>query len=221
MDMKGFYTLIISELIGGEKAVKEPRRVALSILFDIYGRNLPDVPTLRAFKERELELLYKTWEKGINSPYSSSAGRLFDAFASITGIRQLLSYEGQSGMIMENFYDWNVKDYYPFEIKESTIDWRPLFEALIKDKSDISTKVSRFINSLACVVLESYKQIGENLKIGLSGGVFQSKPLTERLLYTLRENSTEVIIHRKVPPNDGGLSLGQIMAVCNLTEKMF
>ncbi len=197
-------------LIGGEKAVKEPRRVALSILFDMYGKNLPDIPTLKAFKDKEVHLLYKTWEKGINSPLSSSVGRLFDAFASVTGIRQVLSYEGQSGMIMENFYDWSVRDYYPFEIKGTVVDWRPIFEALIKDSADLKVKVSRFINSLSHIILQIYRQKGENLKIGLSGGVFQSKPLTEKIIQLAEKENIQILTHRKVPANDGGISLGQI-----------
>ncbi|WP_029520681.1 carbamoyltransferase HypF [Persephonella sp. IF05-L8] len=197
-------------LIGGEKAVKEPRRVALSLLFEIFGKDLPDIATTRAFKEKELELLYKTWEKGLNSPLSSSIGRLFDAVASILDIRQILSYEGQSGMIMENFYDWNVKDFYPFEIKE-TVNWKPIFQEIIQDKSDTPVKISRFINTLAHIVIEVYKKNGKGLKLGLSGGVFQNKPLTEKITQLSEEEKIEVIIHQKVPPNDGGLSLGQLV----------
>ena len=201
-------------LIGGEKAVKEPRRVALSILFEIYGKNLPNIPTLKAFKEKEIELLYKTWEKGINSPLSSSAGRLFDAAASILDIRQTLSYEGQSGMIMENFYDWNIGDYYPFQ-EGSTVNWKQIFEEMIKDNSDQQTKISRFINTLAHIVIEVYRQKGEGLKLGLSGGVFQNRPLTEKIIQLAEKEKIDILTHKKVPPNDGGLSLGQL---CFITE---
>ncbi len=197
------------KLIGGEKAVKEPRRVALSILFEIFGKNLPDTYTRQAFKEKEIELLYKTWKKGLNSPLSSSVGRLFDAVASILNTRQVLSYEGQSGMIMENFYDWSVKDFYPFEI-EKTVNWRPIFQALIEDKADLKTKISKFINTLAQIVIESYKLFGNGLKLGLSGGVFQNKPLTEKIIQLAKKENVEVLIHKKVPANDGGLTLGQL-----------
>ena len=202
-------------LIGGEKAVKEPRRVALSLLFEIFGKDLPDIATTGAFKEKELELLYKTWEKGLNSPLSSSIGRLFDAVASILDIRQILSYEGQSGMIMENFYDWNVKDFYPFEIKE-TVNWEPIFQGIITDKSDNPTKISRFINTLAQIVIEIYEQYGEGLKLGLSGGVFQNKPLTEKIIQLAERERIQVLTHKKVPANDGGLSLGQLVYSENL-----
>ena len=203
------------KLIGGEKAVKEPRRVALSILFEIFGENLPDIPTIKAFKEKEINLLHKTWQKGLNSPLSSSIGRLFDAVASILDIRQVLSYEGQSGMIMENFYDWNIKDFYPFEIKE-TVDWRPIFQGIITDKSDNLTKISRFINTLAQIVIEIYRLYGGCLKLGLSGGVFQNKPLTEKIIQLAEKEKIQVLTHKKVPANDGGLALGQLVYAQNL-----
>lgn len=198
------------KLLGGEKAVKEPRRVALSILFDIFGKDLPDLPTVRAFTDKEMEIFYRMWKKGINSPLSSSAGRLFDAAASILGIRHILSYEGQSGMIMENFYSWNVNEHYPFELKKS-VNWRPVFEEMIKDRSDITVKVSRFINTLAHTALEVYKQKGEGMKIGLTGGVFQNRFLTEKIVQLSEKENIPVILHKKVPPNDGGLSLGQLI----------
>jgi len=84
------------------------------------------------------------------------------------------------------------------------IDWRPVFESLIQDKSDKSRKVSRFINTLANIVAEISGRYG--LKVGLTGGVFQNKPLTEKVLSLL---GSKAITHSKVPPNDGGLSLGQ------------
>ncbi len=201
------------KLIGGEKAVKEPRRVALSLLFDIFGKDIPESFTKKAFKEKEIGLLYKAYEKGLNAPLSSSVGRLFDAVASILGVRQVLSYEGQSGMIMENFYDWSVKDCYPFEIKENLIDWRPIFIALIEDKAEIKTRVSRFINTLANVVITAYKEKANGLKLGLSGGVFQNKFLTEKIIQLAQEEKIPVLIHKKVPANDGGLSLGQVAGV--------
>jgi len=196
-------------LLGGEKAVKEPRRVALSILFDLYGDDFSKFPqtVLKAFRPKEVGFLYKAHQKGINAPLTSSAGRLFDAVASILGIKQILSYEGQSGAIMEDLYDPSVKDFYPFTFDGKTIDWKPLFEALIDDRSPLEVKVSRFINTLARIVKEVVQQKGENLKMGLTGGVFQNKPLTEKVIELLGRE--RVLIHQKVPPGDGGLALGQ------------
>jgi len=196
-------------LLGGEKAVKETRRVALSILFDLYGNDFSKFPqtVLKTFRPKEVEFLYKAHQKGINAPLTSSAGRLFDAVASLLGIKQVLSYEGQSGAIMEDLYDPSVKDFYPFAFDGKTIDWKPLFEALIADRSPLEVKVSRFINTLARIVKEVVQQKGGNLKVGLTGGVFQNKPLTEKVIELLGRD--RVLIHQKVPPGDGGLALGQ------------
>jgi hydrogenase maturation protein HypF len=132
--------------LGGEKAVKEPRRVALSIFFELYGDDFSKFPVevLKAFKPKEVEFLYKVWQKGVNSPPTSSAGRVFDAASSLLDIAQVLSYEGQSGSIMEDLYDPRVKAFYPYTIEGKVIDWRPLFEELIKDKSPFGGKSFEF-----------------------------------------------------------------------------
>ncbi len=199
-------------LVGGEKAVKEPRRVALSILFELYGDNLSKYPVtvLKSFKPSEVKFLIQALKKGINAPLTSSVGRLFDAVASLLGIKQILSYEGQSGAIMEDLYNPKVEDFYPFLLEEGKINWKPLFEELIKDKSPTEVKISRFINSLAEIVKEVVlsKDWNTNL-VGLTGGVFQNKPLTEKTVQLLQREGFRVLVHQRVPPSDGGLALGQ------------
>jgi hydrogenase maturation protein HypF len=125
------------------------------------------------------------------------------------GIAQVLSYEGQSGSIMEDLYDPRVKDFYPYTIEGKVIDWRPLFEELIKDKSPLEVKVSRFINTFAEIVKDISLKV-DTEKVGLTGGVFQNKPLTEKVSEILKPLK-EVLIHQKVPAEDGGLTLGQVM----------
>jgi len=197
------------KLIGGEKAVKEPKRVALSILFEIFGKEATDleIPTLRAFEKNEVEVLYKAWEKGINSPLSSSVGRLFDAVASILGIRQTLSYEGQGAMMIEDLYDYTEKDHYGFTIRGNQIDWREIFYEILKEK-DKGKAVSKFINTLANICLEIAKCVGIQ-RICLSGGVMQNNPLVSRIKELLEKKGFKVYTHQKVPPNDGGIALGQ------------
>jgi len=109
---------------------------------------------------------------------------------------------------MEDSYDPSVEDFYPYTIKGKEIDWRPLFEELIRDKSPLEVKVSRFINTLAEVIKDISLKVDVE-KVGLTGGVFQNKPLTERVLEILKPHK-RVLIHQKVPPGDGGLALGQI-----------
>ncbi len=198
-------------LLGGEKAVKEPRRVALALLFDLFGDDLSKYPkaVLESFKPKEIEVFLKLLKGGKNLIYTSSAGRLFDGVASLLGIVQVLSYEGQSGSIMEDLYVPSVEDRYPFSFDGFEIDWRPTILGLLEDSSPVEVKVSRFINTLAEVVKRVFLQKGEGLKLGLTGGVFQNKPLTEKVLKLLSEEEREVLIHQKVPPGDGGLALGQ------------
>lgn len=196
-------------LIGGERAVKEPRRVALSLLFEMYGKSASDLnnETVRSFTQDELKNLYIAWSKGINSPYSSSVGRLFDAVASLIGIRQKLSYEGQGAMILEDLYDPLVKDHYAFALEDKHIDWRPMFYELLKDREKEKVP-SRFINTLAKICLEVALRIGVE-KVCLSGGVMQNDPLVSKIREFLEKENFKVYTHQKVPPNDGGLSLGQ------------
>lgn len=188
-------------LIGGEKAIREPRRVAVSVLFELFGGD-----ALKLVEYKDLENLYVAWEKGINSPYSSSVGRLFDAVASLIGLRHTVSYEGQAAMILEEAYDPTVRDNYPFDIRDGVIDWRPVFEAILSDKRE---KVpSRFINTLARICLSVAREVGIG-EVCLSGGVMQNDPLLMKIKELLRGEGFTVHTHQKVPPNDGGLSLGQ------------
>ncbi|MCI0469052.1 MAG: carbamoyltransferase HypF [Nitrospirae bacterium] len=198
-------------LIGGEKAVKEPARIALSILFELYGDDFYEIkiPTLQRFSMNELNTLFAIWRKGINSPYSSSAGRLFDALASMLGIRQTISYEGQAAIMIEDLYREDASEPYPFEIKDGVIDWRGMFHSIIKDIIDGhgGRVPSRFINTLANIALAIARQT--NIQhICLSGGVFQNSPLTERIIRPLRDD-LNVYTHKRLPPNDGGISVGQ------------
>lgn len=210
-DFKRIFHLDYYRLIGGEKAVKEPRRVALSLLFHIFGENTLNLnlPPLNSFKEKEAEILFKMWKNDINSPYTSSVGRLFDAVASLLGVCQAISYEGQSGMILEKYYNKLEKSFYSFSIDKDTIDFKPLVLDIINDKSDLDIKVSRFINSLAKLIIEVGKLIG--LPVGLTGGVFQNKALLEKVLELSEKEKIKILLHKNVPPNDGGLALGQVV----------
>ncbi|AAC06863.1 carbamoyltransferase HypF [Aquifex aeolicus] len=197
------------KLIGGEKAVKEPRRVALSLLFDIFGEealNLDLLP-VKSFSERELKNLYLAWKKGINSPLSSSVGRLFDALASLLNLKQILSYEGQGAMMVEDLYDPLVKDNYPYEIRGKEVDLRKAFLEVLKEK-DKSLAASRFINTLAKVCEDIALMVGIE-RVCLSGGVMQNDPLVTKIKELLEKEKFKVYTHQKVPPNDGGIALGQ------------
>ncbi|MCS7308382.1 MAG: carbamoyltransferase HypF, partial [Aquificaceae bacterium] len=196
-------------LIGGEKAVKEPSRVALSLLFELYGEKALslDLPPVNFYNTQELKNLYTAWKGGINSPLSSSVGRLFDAVASLFGIVHRVSYEGQASMMLEDLFEPRVEGFYPFEIEDNKVDWRPLLLAMMEEK-DRSVALSRFINTLAKVCLEVALRSGLE-RVCLSGGVMQSSPLVSRIRELLEAEGFKVFTHQKVPANDGGLSLGQ------------
>ncbi|WP_461829303.1 carbamoyltransferase HypF, partial [Aquifex sp.] len=215
-----FKHLSYIKLLGGEKAVKEPRRVALSLLFELFGEEALslDLPPIKAFRESELRTLYKAWEKGVNSPLSSSAGRLFDAVASLLGIRQTLNYEGQAAMMLEDLYDPTEKSHYPFTIKGKEIHLKESFYEILKEKNP-QKAVSRFINTLAKVCLEVAKE-AQIPAVCLSVGVMQNDPLVSKIKELLEKEGFRVYTHQKVPPNDGGITLGQVCAVLNRSNKL-
>ena len=199
-------------LLGGAKAIKEPKRVALSLLFDIYGKNTLtlDNHTTKAFSPNELKSQYIMWQKALNSPLCSSVGRLFDAVASLTGVCQVMSFEGESGMMMEEFYDDSVRGFYPFEIKEEEeiidiIDILPMIEAITKEPNP-RIAISKFFNTLVEIIYTLYKKY--KLPLVLSGGVFQNRVLL-RLIF---DRIPDAIISNEYPPNDGGIALGQVVA---------
>jgi len=198
------------KLLGGAKAIKEPKRVALSLLFDIYGDEVisglkPSIPTLQAFTQNEIKTQYLMWKKGLNTPLSSSVGRLFDAVASLTGVCQVMSFEGESGMIMEEYYDKTIRDSYPFSFEDGIIDILPMIEAISQEQNP-KIAISKFFNTLVEIIYTIYKKY--NLPLVLSGGVFQNRVLLELVL----EKIPTATVPTQTPPNDGGIALGQIVS---------
>lgn len=198
------------KLLGGEVAIKEPKRIALSLLFDSFS--LEDIlamqnNVIKAFKKNEIEFLYKMWEKDLNSPFTSSVGRLFDAICSFANILHTQTYEGETGLQIEKYYDSNIKQYYSFLIEDSQIDISLMIKELIQDE-DKRIICSKFINTIIEIIVnisEKYK----DLSIILTGGVFQNRVLLEKTLLRLKEKNRKVYYSKRVPLNDGGLSVGQ------------
>lgn len=197
------------KLLGGEKAVKEPKRVALSLLFEVYSLDevlALDNATVKAFSQAEIKLMHTVWNKGLNAPLTSSLGRLFDAIASLSGISQMQSYEGETGLQLEMLYDKNIIEFYDFEIIENKIDFKKSIKQIVDDK-DCKIIASKFINSLVELINKISNKY-ENLPIILTGGVFQNKTLLE-LVYKKLEKR-KVYSSKKIPVNDSGISVGQI-----------
>jgi len=212
-------------LPGGEQAVKEPRRSALGLLYAVYGDDVPiDLPPIQSFTAAELKLLKTMLQKGINAPLTSSAGRLFDAVAALLGLCQYTTFEGQAAMALEFAQDGLKTDKcYPFVITDNTTDSAPserildleqLIGAMIHDLragvsiGDIS---AAFHNTLAEMIVAVAKTVGEK-QVVLSGGCFQNKTLLERTIERLLGEGFQPYWHRTIPPNDGGIALGQVMA---------
>jgi len=196
------------KLLGGAKAIKEPRRVALSLLFDMYADETLSIvnPTTQAFTKPELKTHYTMWEKGLNSPISSSVGRLFDAVASLLGVCQVISFEGESGMLLEELYDSSVVGHYTFGYENGIIDVLHVVKALL-DESDIHIAVSKFFHTLVEMIAVVYTEY-KDLPLVLSGGVFQNRVLLELVF----ERFPEALVPNLFPPNDGGIALGQVAA---------
>jgi hydrogenase maturation protein HypF len=209
---------------GGEAAIHEPWRMALSYLLRHFGEKLFDlpVPFVRQLDRRRAELLLRMIERGVNSPLTSSCGRLFDAVAALVGIRQTVTYEAQAAIELEMAIDSHGDDTgYPLAVVSDksgwTMDAGPLFEAIAGDlKRGIPTgTISRKFHEgladvfaqLACLVRE---RTGHS-RVCLSGGSFQNMHLLQALQVRLQRHGFEVFTHSEVPPGDGGLSLGQAL----------
>jgi hydrogenase maturation protein HypF len=192
-----------------------------SYLYSIYGPRAKkiDIDFNRRMDYDKLSIIEKMIDKNINSPLTSSCGRLFDAASSLIGIRDEISYEGQAAMELESFCASGIKGRYNFcickEGEEFIIDPQEIFIDIIKDlKEGIDKKVmaAKFHNTVAEFTINLCGKIKENTginKIALSGGVFQNRYLTEKIISLLEKDGFQVYTQRKVPPNDGGISLGQ------------
>jgi hydrogenase maturation protein HypF len=205
---------------GGEAAVKEPRRSAIGLLFELYGPRVFDrrdlFPVL-AFMPAELKTLGRMLRSGVNAPMTSSAGRLFDAVASIMGLREKVRYEGQAAMELEFLSELDEPGSYSFELAAGTpltVDWAPMIQSIIADMADgvtASSIAAKFHNTLVEIIVRMAVFAGQR-SVVLSGGCFQNKYLTERAISRLRESGFRVYWHQRVPTNDGGIALGQTIA---------
>jgi hydrogenase maturation protein HypF len=213
-------------LPGSEKAIREPRRAALGILHKIYGSDafqMKDLAPVKEFSPSEIAVLKTMLEDGIQSPVTSSAGRLFDAAASILGLQQVNHFEGQAAMALEFLADSvSTEEAYPVQLRNEKdgfiIDWATLFKSLIEDISKgipANIASAKFHNALAHSAVLAAKKVGEQ-KVVLSGGCFQNRLLLERTVTLLKEYGFKVYWHQRIPTNDGGISVGQAAALARM-----
>jgi len=211
-------------LPGGDKAVREPWRMALSWLEASGIRWEPDLAPVRFVSEtssREIPLLdalRHQLQTGLNAPQTSSMGRLFDAVAALAGVRQTVNYEAQAAIEFEALADVEAKGIYPFDFKDGLIDPAPAFHALLADLRSGATlpQISvRFHTGVAAMVKQvciSLRQQTGIAQVALSGGVWQNILLLSETVDLLQGAGFEVYLHRQAPTNDGGLALGQAVA---------
>ncbi|WP_245613600.1 carbamoyltransferase HypF [Pelobacter seleniigenes] len=204
---------------GGDAATREPYRMAISLLHRVYGRELPELPFLRSVPDGTLQLLLQMIEKRVNSPLTSSCGRLFDAIAALTGLRSHSHYEGQAALELEMAISGNCFTPYPYQLEPQAGQWifdpGPSVRAIVNDlfeEVDVGMISGRFHTTLAVMMVDvcSHIRAAHGLcKVVLSGGVFQNRFLTETILSLLHKQDFQPVTHSLVPPNDGGLALGQ------------
>jgi len=206
-------------LVGGDKANQEPRRVALAILYQLFGEQWQTVAghlaCVQAFTDNELQVLSVALKNKLNTPQSSSMGRLFDAVASLLNLCQINEYEGQAASCLEAVASLSkTTEIYTCSFifgQPSIIDWQEMFQQILADLSALSTGLvaAKFHNTLADIVLRIAQKAGEP-NVVLSGGCFQNAVLTEKVHQVLENAGFQVYSHEQVPSNDAGLALGQL-----------
>ncbi len=234
-------------LLGGDKAAKDPRRAALGVLYEIFGDSLFKMRRLNfleSFTKNELGVLHTMLRRGIQSPWTTSAGRLFDAIAALTGIRTARQYEGQAAAQLEfaaekcpssEIYPIWMSAYCPLnkeriageaeaEQTDTSIrvfDWEPVVRKILGDLDDgvcPAEIAAKFHNTLAEVIVLMAKSAREE-KVLLTGGCFQNRYLLEKSISELRAAGYKPYWHQRIPCNDGGISAGQIAGASRVLVK--
>jgi hydrogenase maturation protein HypF len=240
-------------LPGGDQAVKEPRRTAIGLLYEMSGESIFSGQKVRregapnstrgacaplaAFSPAELATLKTMLVKKLNSPVTTSMGRLFDAVASLINLRQQIRFEGQAAMELEFVIDGaNIGEAYPLPIENAVdqtkdlsrithhasriLDWSPMVREILTDVErniPIGIISAKFHNALAEGIVAVARHAGQN-RVVLSGGCFQNRYLTERVVRRLQAEGFRPYWHQRVPPNDGGIALGQVVAALRRKE---
>jgi hydrogenase maturation protein HypF len=208
-------------LPGGDAAVRQPWRMALSYLRDVFGHQMPGkLQCFQGIDEKQVALVDTMLTRRIQTVETSSCGRLFDAVAALLGVASEVTFEGQAAIGLEAIADRGVDERYDFEMEEGetmVLDFRPVIAAIAKDLSrgrragEISAS---FHNTLGAAIGEMCGRIGAAdgvNRVCLSGGSFQNLYLLGRTVVELRRRGFGVFLHTQVPANDGGISLGQAM----------
>jgi hydrogenase maturation protein HypF len=208
-------------LPGGDAAVRQPWRMALSYLRDVFGQQIPnELQCFQGIDEKQVALVDTMLKRRIQTVETSSCGRLFDAVAALLSVASEVTFEGHAAIALEAMADGGVDERYDFEMEEGEtmiLDFRPVIAAMVKDLSRgrCTGEISAiFHNTLSAAIGEMCGKIGTAdgvNRVCLSGGSFQNLYLLGRTVVELRRRGFGVFLHAQVPANDGGISLGQAM----------
>jgi hydrogenase maturation protein HypF len=219
-------------LPGGAAAIREPWRMGVSYLAHTFGRDFYglEIPFTKNLARGKTETILRMMERRVNSPLTSSCGRLFDGVSAVIGLRESVDYEAQAAMELESAALAAPKDNgeYPFSLTRVGNSWqigvRPMFEAIVSDMkkhTPLETISLRFHNGLAEILSRLADCLREEFsldRVCLSGGTFQNGYLLATLERKLTANGFEVFTHAEVPAGDGGLSLGQALVASSAME---
>ena len=223
--------LALMGMPGSEQAIHQPWRMAAAYLYQTFGSDFKQWPLdfVARLKRAEWRGLKSMIDRQVNTPLTSSMGRLFDAIAALLGIRHKVNYEGQAAIELEALASQvNEAGDYPFEFvagQPTSIETRPLIRAVVADlqkgapKPVIAARFHNTIVSISVAISEQLRRETKLKRVALRGGVFQNAYLLARTRQRLAASGFEVYCHHKVPPNDGGLALGQaVIAAAKLNE---
>jgi hydrogenase maturation protein HypF len=235
-DWRGFERAGHLELVpmpGGTAAIHRPYRMALGYLFGLLGQDvsLRGLPVLERIDPAEVAVIRRQMERRLNSPLTSGAGRLFDAVSALAGVRGVVDYEAQAAIELEMLAMEAASpadsEVYPFSIVEEggcrMVKLADLISAVVKDaREDVLPSVisARFHGTVARMIVDMCRLISSERDIrlvALSGGVFQNRLLLAQTMAGLCREGFEVLTHRIMPCNDGGISLGQAV-IANFAE---
>lgn len=195
-------------LPGGDAAVREPRRSAAGLLHEL-GMEIEGHLPANAFEPSESAVIAAMLDRGLNSPTTTSAGRLFDGISALLGLATVSSFEGEGAMALEHAATDRLADPYDVAIEQGVVDWEPIVRGILDDRSQPGLAASRFHASLSEAIVTMAESSGLE-HVALTGGCFQNRALTERTASLLRQRGFIPLLHRQIPPNDGGISIGQI-----------
>ncbi len=212
------YHLEYMPLPGGDAGTKKPARIALAYLWQNNLEWFDSLPPMQALCADDQTMLKSMLLNNINTPSTSSMGRLFDAVSALIGIRSEVTYEGQAAIELENHMDPSETAAYDIAIEGDQIRLGGLFEQIIQDHmaqipvSRISAKFHQCIGNVCLEIAEKVRQQTGTTKVALSGGVWQNMSLLSITVNKLNRAGYTCLVHQQIPTNDGGLSLGQSTA---------